>query len=348
MVCIYKLEEYEKWDAIVRSFCNYDVYYLSGYARAFQINGDGTPILIYFESADTRAINVVMKRDISLFEPFRHLSKEKFFDIVTPYGYGGWLIEGTDYTSLYKEYTEFCRKEGIISEFVRFSPLLQNWKGLDKFYELVHLGDTVYMDTKSEDVIWQNLTSKNRNMIRKAQKNGLKVYWGRDESIIEPFMGVYNATMDKDNAQDYYYFDQSFYESILYDLKQNSMWFYTKLNNEIVAISIFMFCNGKMHYHLSASKKEYQNLAPTNLLLYEAAVWAANNGYTKLHLGGGVGAEHDNLYTFKKAFNRRENVNFHIGKKIFNEEKYEFLINERKKEIEFDPDTKFFPAYRSI
>jgi len=28
-----------------------------------------------------------------------------------------------------------------------------------------------------------------------------------------------------------------------------------------------------MHYHLSATDREYRNLAPTNLLLYEAACW---------------------------------------------------------------------------
>ncbi len=347
MITVYTLETSEKWDSVVKSFQDYDVYHLSGYVKAFQINGDGEPILIYFESADTRAINVVIKRDIADCEYFKDLEKGHLFDIVTPYGYGGWLLEGSDCGALNKEYTEFCKKENIVSEFVRFHPLLKNWRGLDEIYEDIHLGDTVFMDTSSEEVIWQNISSKNRNMIRKSQKNGLKVYWGRDPKIIEPFKEIYNATMDKDAASNYYYFKNAFYESILEDLKQNSMWFYAKCESEIAAIAIFMFCNGKMHYHLSASRREYQNLAPTNLLLYEAALWASNNKYDKLHLGGGVGSAHDSLYKFKKAFNRGEDTEFHIGKKIFDAELYQKLMDIRKKSSNFNSDTKFFPAYRS-
>ena len=37
----YTLESAEKWDAIVRSFEKYDVYWLSGYVKAFHIHGDG-------------------------------------------------------------------------------------------------------------------------------------------------------------------------------------------------------------------------------------------------------------------------------------------------------------------
>ena len=58
-------------DDIVRSFKTYDVYYLSGYARAFEQNGDEKAVLIYFEKEDTRAINVVMKRDIADCDEFK-------------------------------------------------------------------------------------------------------------------------------------------------------------------------------------------------------------------------------------------------------------------------------------
>ncbi len=344
MISVYTLNESEMWDNIVKSFKSHDVYYLSGYVKAFKINGDGEPILIYFESKQTRGINVVIKRDIAECEWFDNLEKGKLFDFITPYGYGGWLVEGPDRDLLNKEYTDFCEKENVISEFVRFNPLLENWRGTD--CEDIHLGDTVFMDTSSAEMIWQNISSKNRNVIRKAQKGGLNVYWSRDPEIITPFMEIYNATMDKDGAADYYYFGREFYESVLNDLKHNAMWFYAKLGNEIAAIAIFLFCNEKMHYHLSASRKEYQYLAPTNLVLYEAALWAADNGYTRLHMGGGVGSAHDSLYKFKKAFNRGDDTEFHIGKKIFHKEQYEKLVKLRKEDVGFDTETRFFPAYR--
>lgn len=68
-----------------------------------------------------------------------------------------------------------------------------------------------------------------------------------------------------------------------------------------------------MNYHLSGSIWEYANLAPTNLLLYEAALWGCANGCKTLYLGGGVGSGEDSLFKFKKAFYRLE---VYIMKKI--------------------------------
>lgn len=349
MIKTYTLKESEKWDEIVKSFSNHDVYYLSGYVRAFEINGDGQAMLIYHENKDknTRAINVVMKRDIGTFEPLKQYIKQgELFDIVTPYGYGGFIVEGIDTQGLKNEYEQFCKESHIISEFVRFHPMLFNWKSVEDIYEIIHLGHTVYMDTSSEEVIWQNLSSKNRNMIRKAQKEDLQVFWCRDPEVIKPFMEIYNATMDKDNASEYYYFDEEFYKSLLLDLKYNAMWFYSVKDRSIAAISIFMFCNGQMHYHLSASRREYSKLAPTNLLLYEAAIWASKNGYKSLHMGGGVGSGEDSLYKFKKAFNRSDDVEFCIGKKIFDEEAYQKLVDIRIRENGFKRESNYFPVYR--
>lgn len=74
--------------------------------------------------------------------------------------------------------------------------------------------------------------------------------------------------------------------------------------------------NGYMNYHLSGSIKEYSNMAPSNLLLYEAALWGNANGCRSLYLGGGVGSGEDSLYKFKKAFYKPDDVKrFHIGKR---------------------------------
>ena len=64
MLTVYTLEQSEQWDAIVRSFKEYDVYWLSGYVKAFKIHGDGEPLLFYYEGNGTRGINVLMKRDL--------------------------------------------------------------------------------------------------------------------------------------------------------------------------------------------------------------------------------------------------------------------------------------------
>lgn len=84
--------------------------------------------------------------------------------------------------------------------------------------------------------------------------------------------------------------------------------------------------------------------APTNLLLYEAALWGCMNGCKTLYLGGGVGSGEDSLFKFKKAFYRGEQLNrFFIGRKIFDENQYQFLCELRK----LEEKTEYFPKYRA-
>ena len=64
MIQIYNIEQAAQWDTIVRGFANYDVYYLSGYVKAFHIHGDGEPHLLYYLGEGVRAIYVYMKRII--------------------------------------------------------------------------------------------------------------------------------------------------------------------------------------------------------------------------------------------------------------------------------------------
>ena len=345
MLTVYTLEQSEKWDEIIRSFQNYDTYWLSGYVKAFKIHGDGEPLLFFYEDDNTKGINVVMKRDIAKDKNFcGKLPKEQYFDFATPYGYGGWIIEGDDTDKLFSSYETWCLENGIVSEFVRFHPVLKNHKLPDNHYSVIPLGYTVTLDLTSPEIIWENITSKNRNVIRKAQKNGVEICIGRSVELFETFREIYNSTMDKDNADEYYYFSSEFYESVYYDLEKNAKIFYAVLDDKVIAAAIMLVENGKMNYHLSGSIREYSHLAPTNLLLYEAALWGCENGCKSLYLGGGVGSGEDGLFKFKKSFYRKDDLpRFYIGKKILNEVTYNKLLNLRENLTE----NGFFPQYRA-
>ena len=347
MLTVYTMNQREQWDSIVRSFKNYDVYWLSGYVKAFQIHGDGEPLLIYYSGVNTRGINVVMKRDVSVDPKFQgNLEKGTYFDFITPYGYGGWIIEGNGIESLFEEYSAWINESNIISEFVRFHPMLKNHEVCRSFYNVIELGEVVHMDLSVRENIWDNITSKNRNVIRKAIKNDVKVYNGRYPELFEKFRRIYNATMDRDEAKDYYYFDEHFYTSILEDLPENSQIFWAEKDGEIIAASIMIYANGYMNYHLSGSLKEYGTLAPSNLILYKAALWGGENGYKTFLLGGGVGSSEDNLFKFKRAFYKGELNHFHIGKKIYCKDKYDYLIRLREEIDKQEIIGDFFPAYR--
>lgn len=337
------LEQSEQWDAVVRSFKKYDVYWLSGYVKAFQIHGDGEPLLFHFEGSDVRGINVVMKRDVAKDERFAGKIPEKqYFDFATPYGYGGWIIEGEGVNVLFDEYKRWLEKNGVVSEFVRFHPIVKNHEAGRSFYEVIQLGEVVHMELSSPEEIWNNIISKNRNMIRKAVKNDIKIYNGRFPEIFEKFRVIYNGTMDKDNAEEYYYFKPEFYTSVLEDLPQNSQVFWAEKDGQVIAASIMIGANGYLNYHLSGSLREFSPLAPGNLILYTAALWGCANGYRTFYLGGGVGSGEDSLFKFKRAFYKGDLNHFFIGKKIYDQAKYDALLGLRD-EIN---NPGFFPKYR--
>lgn len=342
MLTVYTSDQSEQWDSIVRSFEKYDTYWLSGYTKAFEIHGDGEPLLFFYEGNDTRGINVVMKRDVAKDSHFKDLIKEgEFFDFATPYGYGGWLIEGEKTGELFKEYDLWCKENGIISEFVRFHPMVKNHEKCESFYNVIQLGEVVHMDLDSPEVIWNNIISKRRNTIRKAIKNDVKIFNGRYPDIYEEFKKIYDETMNKDHADKYYYFEPEFYNSIMEDLPYNAQVFYAVKDEKIIAASIMIAANGMMNYHLSGSVREYSSFAATDLLLYSAALWGASNGYRTLYLGGGVGSGEDTLFKYKRAFYKGDLNRFYIGKKTYDQEKFDNLLSLRG-----DIATGFFPEYR--
>lgn len=344
MLKIYTLNEAEQWDSIVRSFSDYDIYYLSGYTRGLQSHGDGEPLLIHYQGEQLRGIQVMMKRRLSDDSRFAGKLEEELYDLITPYGYGGWLLEGEgDVRLLMEEYDHWCVRNRIVSEFIRFHPLLKNQEAVCEYYDVVPLGATVAMDISSQQTIWDNLTSKNRNMVRKGQKSGLRIYRANSPEIYEVFRQIYDRTMDKDHADSYYYFGDRYYESMSDDLSRNAQVFYAQTQDgQVAAAAIMIGANGRLNYHLSGSRTELQRLAPTNLLLYEAACWGSENGYRTFHLGGGIGSREDSLLAFKKAFYRGDTYRYYIGKRIVDEAAYQMLLELRNEPVQGD----FFPAYR--
>lgn len=343
MIKIYGIEQAERWDETVKGFAEYDVYYLSSYVKAFQIHGDGEPHLLYYEAEGLKVIYVYMKRQTVI---------KGYYDSVTPYGYGGVLFEGDTSVeklqAFWQEYVQKMREEGIVDNFVRYHPVLANAIPMKQISTVTDLGKTIAFDLTSPEVIWENIISKNRNMIRKAEKNGVEIRHGKGMELLRDFKRIYNATMEKDHAEEYYFFEDAFYESVYRDLEDNYEMFYAVLNGEPIAMSIMLYANKQMHYHLSGSLLEYRNLAPSNLLLYQAALWGCEHGFKTFHLGGGVGSDEDNLYKFKAAFNRKSDYQFSIGKEIFDQQKYDELVAERaSRDNDFDRDSKFFPLYRS-
>ncbi len=333
----------------MKSFKNWDIYYLYEYAYSFMLHGDGDIFLIYYECEQDRFCYVVMQRDISKTEIFKNRIAEKYFyDWETPYGYGGPLtdrvISKDTQKKFLKDITEYCINNKIVSQFVRFHPLLKNYESMPLVIETKYLRDTIYIDTEKKENIMLNMDSKNRNMVRKAQKNNVLIV-KENISKYEDFIPMYTETMAKNGADAYYTFNREYFEA-LQSMKDNAFILYAIYNGMPISGAIMFFNDRYMHYHLSGSRTEYRKYSPSNLLLYEAACIANNMGIRQLHLGGGM-APDDSLFGFKKQFNKNGRAAFVVGRTIFDKESYDNLLDIRKQyDAEFDKNNSFMIQYR--
>jgi hypothetical protein len=340
---IITIEEKNKWDSIVRSFNNYDVNYLSGYAYAFQVHGDGEPLLFYYNDGNCRAINVVMKRDISEMNAFKEsLDKNTWFDLSSPYGYGGFLVEGTYSEVLIDEFDRYCTEHGFISEFVRFhlfNNFYQHYNGLCATYTHNIIRT---LDLPLEDML-MDFEHKVRKNIKRANSSGLQIMIDNTGECLEDFLRIYYNTMDRTGAQGNYYFKREFFEA-LNKMEGNYAYLHVLKDDIIISTELVLYGSENCYSFLGGTDSEYFNLRPNDFLKYEIIKWAKSHELKRFILGGGYG-EDDGIFQYKKSFAPNGIIDFYIGKKIFDNEKYNFLLDIRKSRSEQMND-KYFPQYR--
>ncbi|GKX65527.1 lipid II:glycine glycyltransferase FemX [Inconstantimicrobium mannanitabidum] len=300
-----------------------DIYYTSDYYKLYEKNGDGKGKLFVYRESNNIAIYPFMLNEIE-----NNNFESKYYDIESAYGYGGPLTNSYNkkfLSNFEDEFLKYCNENGIVAEFIRFHPLIKNEKIFNENIEVLHNRITVYLDlTRDVDVIWkEEIKSKNRNMIRKAEKSGLTVEESKD---FQCFKNIYEATMKKVTADSYYYFKNDYYDFM--ENSDNYIILNVKKENQIIASAVFMIYGQYFHYHLSGSLKEYLNYSPNNLLLWEAIKYAKAKGCRIMHFGGGLtNSVDDNLFKFKKSFSN-ELADFYIGKRVHNKKVYDSLIEE--------------------
>ena len=345
-ITVVGIDEKEKWNEIVTNFKNYDVFYLAEYAQAFKLHGDGEPILFCYNDEKTKAINVIMKRDISEMEYFKDkIEKGKYFDVTSPYGYGGFIIEGDNHEEVNQQYEKFCQENNIICEFVRFHLLEHYENKYNGQAQNIKHNIIRSLDLKPEDML-MDFEHKVRKNIKKANRNELEIQIDTEGKTLDSFLEIYYKTMDRNSAEKDYYFSKEFFE-IINTMKNHFVYFNVLYENKIISTELVIYSKNNCYSYLGGTLSEYFDLRPNDFLKYEIIKWAYEKGIKNFILGGGYGGEDDGIYRYKKSFAPNGIYDFYIGKNIFQPEKYKELVQLRKKEKGFEIDSNFFPEYRA-
>lgn len=337
------VEDKRKWNDLVYSFTDFEVFYLNEYALAFMNENvkNGRPVLLYYENGEDRAVNVIFKRDIYNDDRFKGKIKEnEFFDITTPYGYGGFWGNITDYKALNKYYNNYCISSGYICEFVRFD--------LFGEYRFHYDGETetrthnvIRSLEPSLDSIWMDFKQKVRKNVKRANQNDLQILVENTDEHLNSFIEIYNSTMKRSEAKEEYYFSRGFYET-LNRMENHVAYFYVLYKGEIISSELVICGAHNCYSYLGGTKAEYFELRPNDFLKYEIIKWAHKKGLKNFVLGGGYGAD-DGIFQYKASLAPKGIVDFYIGRKIFDKEAYDKLVGIRSGE---ELNEKFFPLYR--
>jgi hypothetical protein len=276
--------------------------------------------------------------------------RESWYDIETVYGYSGPLSTSTEpsfLTRAWQIFDEWCSDEGIVAEFIRFNPLMDNHRYMDDSCAVVLDRETVALRLDySADKLWESYRRGHRTEIRKALKKGLI---GEEVDLsdgLEPFKRMYDQTMDRRQAGDYYYFTDAYYDHLRSALGDRLKLFTVRDGDHLVAAVMFLAFGQLLHAHLGGSDANYKGIGPNNLLYHTASEWGRENGFQWLHVGGGLtNKPDDSLFRFKTGLTRSR-FPFYIGKRIHDKKAYDALCSEWMSQSEAKQQPNRFLLYR--
>ncbi len=323
-----------------------DIYFDKNYGKLYEHTEKGKAKIFEYEDENGKISNQFIIREIPI-----KVDGNTYYDIVTPYGYGGPIIkkrkEGRE-KKLLKAYEEnfkqYCKENNIVSEFVRFHPIINNALDFKELYNAVCIRKTLGTNLKDFEQPEKEEFSKScRKNIRRALNKGITFKVTEAPNSINNFKEIYYSTMDRNNATDYYYFGDEYFSNMIKYFNKNMVLVEAIYEEKVIACGLYFIYKKIIHIHLSGTLSEYLYLSPAYMLRYAITLWGKENGYNLIHHGGGrSNSEEDSLYTFKKGFAKHTQFDFYIGKKIWNDKIYNELCNIKG----IDKKEEFFPAYR--
>lgn len=321
-----------------------DLYLDKNYGKLYEKVEHGTQEIFEYEDENGKISNQFIKRVIDT-----QIDNIQYFDIVTPYGYGGPIIESITgnkeelLDNYEKAFSKYAKENNIVSEFVRFHPILENALDFKNIYNAIYMRKTLGTNIeKYEDPVQAEFSKSCRKTIRQVLKSGVSYKIIEKPDNLDDFKRVYYLNMERKNAEEYYFFDDEYFNSILKYFKNDIILVEAIYREKVIAAGLYFVYNNIIHVHLSGTDTEYLHLSPAYVLKYATAIWAKEHNYKLIHYGGGLSnSEDDSLYVFKRKFAQNTDFDFYIGKKIWNKDIYKKLC-----EIKNVIDDGFFPAYR--
>nr|WP_319398890.1 GNAT family N-acetyltransferase [uncultured Carboxylicivirga sp.] len=339
-------DDYKEWIDIWTQWKGKEVFAHPDYLLLYK--GYSEPMCALYSKGEQIVLFPFCLREVA-----QNVLSEKYYDIITPYGFGDiYLIgHGEDRVVLDefdRVFQNWVRDNKIISEFIRFDAFSRS----RNYYtgDLQYNNDIVACDLyKGESVLWDEFKPKVRRNIRKALSHNLTIEFDFEGIKLDSFVNVYYRTMQRLEAAPKYYMNRSYFEYINSHLKGNFIYVFVKKGDLDIAAELVLLSDEKMYYYLGGTLEDYFYMRPNELLKFEIMKWGINNNRRYYVLGGGY-HQNDSLLKFKSDFAPSSIFSYKVGSRIFDSQVYKLLVDNKQKMMKNDKEdggmSHFFPLYR--
>ena len=324
------------WDDLLERLGLDDVYLRSTYLESASLLGQGRARFLTLGGPGGDVVFPCLVRE----------ARDEYVDVGTPMGYGGPVAAGAEppVTEFFDAYERWCTENRVVATFVRFHPLLENQRLAEGHWHLEHIGHSIgwRLEGRSPDELFAGMGSHHRRWARRALAAGVVAGAAGEPGRLDAFVSLYEETMRRKDASGFYLFPNAYWQLLGTGLYESLARFDAVLDGELVASILCLAGGSWLHYHLGCSSERGQAVGANHLLFHTAASWAGEHGFTRFHLGGGVGGFEDSLYEFKRRFDAQGTCPAYLGKAVHDRSAYLELSG--AEEVDF---AGYFPLYRA-
>jgi serine/alanine adding enzyme len=326
----------DRWNRLLADLQALETYTCHAYHRASALlEPPGTqPVLLH--AGDDGG-------EIALPLLLRPLPDRTGWDATSAYGYGGPVAHGhPDLAAFGRALTAWGRENAVVTTFLRLNPLQGNRRLLPPGTEVLSAGQTVVWDVAPRRDRLRSMHPDHRRSVRKAERAGLQVTVEHRPPNLDQFQELYDTTMRRLGATDFYQFPRQYWDELLADDDVlTPVLVEGRLEGRLVAVLLCLASHEWLHAHLSATADAARSIGASTSCYLAAAEWAQQRGLRGVHLGGALGGGAASaLFGFKHRFDPSSDPReFEIAKIVHDPVRYRELAGT-------DSTAGFFPPWR--
>lgn len=304
-----------------------DVFFSPDYYALYRSMGQGEARCFVVADGEERFLYPFFQRDFSDL-PFAQGIPG--CDLEGAFGYNGAMSASRDpgfLEACARAFLEYCGKQQVVAEFTRFNPVYTNHT-LSPWLDVSSPSQNVIVNLREEDIWMRSYEHAVRKNVNKATRLGVQVHYAPGGSVAAPdlkaFAGIYRATMDRNQAEERYYYDALYFTAIAAALPTNTLFFFATFEGALISCELVLHNRSSGYSFLGGTLADFYHLSPNVLLKHEIILALKAMGLDGFCLGGGS-ARGDGIFRYKSGFDKNGICDFFIGKRIHHQDIYDQL-----------------------